>query len=48
MALDVVAVEALKALDVASEIDVEDPVVASGVVVDDASAEWEQPAEDLI
>jgi hypothetical protein len=48
MALVVVAVEALNALDVPSKIDVEDPVVASGVVVDDASAEWEQPAEDLI
>jgi hypothetical protein len=48
MALIVIAVEALNALDVPSEIDVEDPVVASGVVVDDASAEWEQPAEDLI
>jgi len=48
MALVVFAVEVLNALDVANEIDVEDPVVASGVVVDDASAEWEQPAEDLI
>jgi hypothetical protein len=48
MALVIVVVVALNAIDLASEIDVEDPIVASGVVVDDASAEWEKPAEDLI
>jgi hypothetical protein len=47
MALVVVTVEALDTFDVSHEVDVKDPVVTSWVVVDDAPAEWEQPAEDL-